>query len=313
MREGTGVRAKVPTLKSKLCCHEKPVTALTFATDSILFSGSADGTVRRWNLETNQPGATFKPKAKTAVPVTTIALSPDGHTLVSGHEDGQLHLWNVHGGPASCKLAGHLSKVSALMFMTEGQRIISGSSDGTVVQWSADTGKRIKTLASGSEGITALALAPDNTLLAIATDNGVIQVLNLRTEAVDWEQNAHEFWAASLAFSPNSNALVSGGYDQMVRVWAAQTGFKVQAMRGHSGCIGTVAYEPIASNLQHKSSGRLIASGSYDGSVRLWDSWTGELAHTLADHGTTVASVAFAPVGNTLATTAREEIWLWGL
>lgn len=308
---GPMVRAK-PTLRQKLRGHDKEVTDLAFG-GAALVSGSADGTVRVWDTQNGKTTYTFKPPPKLLSPVRTVAVTPDGKMIAAGHEDGQLRLWDVPGSGTSCKLAGHLSRVSALMFTSDKQRLISGSSDGTVGLWNIETANLIRPLASGSEGITALALSHDDTLLAVASDDGRIRVCDPRTGTELWSQHGHDFWTTALAFAPNSNALASGGYDQIARVWAAQTGFKLQTLTGHSGCVCAVAFAPLAPNAPGPAGGRLLASGSYDGSIRLWDSWTGAFLHELAGHDTPVEALAFAPAGHTLAATARDEIWLWHL
>ena len=328
---GPIVRAK-PTLRQKLRGHDKEVTGLAFG-GAALVSGSADGTVRVWDTVNEKTLHTFKPSPKQVSsvraaagqvglwqtpppqlgPVSAVAVTHDGKMIAAGHEDGQLRLWDVPGSGTSCKLEGHFSRVSALMFTADKQRLISGSSDGTVGLWNIETAKLIRNLASGSEGITALALSHDDTLLAIASDDGTIRVCDPRAANDLWSQQGHDFWTTALAFAPNGNALASGGYDQITRIWAAQTGFKLQTLTGHSGGIGAVAFAPISSKAPNPAGGRLLASSSRDGTIRLWDSWTGAFLHELTGHETPVEALAFAPDDHTLAAAARDEIWLWNV
>ncbi|HEV2880211.1 MAG TPA: protein kinase [Pyrinomonadaceae bacterium] len=63
-------------------------------------------------------------------------------------------------------------------------------------------------------------------------------------------------------------------------------------LRGHSKDLRAVAFSP---------DGRLLATGSEDMSIKLWDAQTGQLKQTLSDLGSEVASVAFSPDGSMLA------------
>ena len=60
----------------------------------------------------------------------------------------------------------------------------------------------------------------------------------------------------SVAFSPDGKKIVSGSYDQTIRVWDAETGKEIiQPLEGHSGYVNSVAFSP---------DGKKIVSGSYD-------------------------------------------------
>ena len=72
-------------------------------------------------------------------------------------------------------------------------------------------------------------------------------------------------------------------------------------LRGHS-VVNSISFSP---------DGRTLASGSYDGSIRLWDGVTGVHLRTLTGHRGSVNSVSFSPDGRTLAGGSYREILLW--
>ena len=108
----------------------------------------------------------------------------------------------------------------------------------------------------------------------------------------------------SLAFTPDSQFLVSGGVDKTIKIWNVETRSLVQTLRpSPTQEVVTVALS---------SDGQTLASGSIDGTVRLWNWKTGKLLHTLSGHSSIVTSVAFSPNGQTLASGSGDKmIYLW--
>jgi WD40 repeat protein len=110
---------------------------------------------------------------------------------------------------------------------------------------------------------------------------------------------------SSVAFSPDGTRIVSGGFDNTVRVWDAASGQPIGApLTGHTDPVLSVAFSP---------DGKRIASGGYDNTVRVWDGASGQpIGDPLTGHTDPVVSVAFSPDGNTIVAGSYDNtLRLW--
>src|SRR5437764_452934 len=84
----------------------------------------------------------------------------------------------------------------------------------------------------------------------------------------------------SVAFSADGKRIVSGGRDQTVRVWDAQTGVEPRSLKGHTDWVNSVAFSPDGKRIASGSGGGLNKVGE----VKVWDAQTGQLEHSLKGH-----------------------------
>lgn len=104
-------------------------------------------------------------------------------------------------------------------------------------------------------------------------------------------------------FSADSRYVISCG-DKSVSIWNVHTGEKIRELAGHSGRIFCLATSPT---------GDIVASGSEDERIRLWNTETGApIGEPLQGHSYTVYSASFSPNGQNIASGSRDctvRIW----
>jgi WD40 repeat protein len=106
-----------------------------------------------------------------------------------------------------------------------------------------------------------------------------------------------------VAWSPDGKVIASCGDDATIRLWNANTGEQIRALREHDKAVYSLAWSP---------EGRTLASGSDDKRIRLWDSDTGKSLRTLEGHSKTVATLAWSSDGGTLASGSYDgTVRLW--
>jgi WD40 repeat protein len=91
-----------------------------------------------------------------------------------------------------------------------------------------------------------------------------------------------------VAFSPDGHRIVSGSFDDTLRLWNVETGEQEKKFTGHDVAIWDVAYSP---------DGKYVLSGADDETIRMWDVASEEEVRIFTAQGTWVTSVTFSPDG----------------
>ncbi|WOB70533.1 hypothetical protein [Microcystis aeruginosa] len=109
----------------------------------------------------------------------------------------------------------------------------------------------------------------------------------------------------SVSFSPDGKTLVSGSYDNTIKLWNVETGKEIRTLKGHDSYVLSVNFSP---------DGKTLVSGSEDNTIKLWNVETGQEIRTLKGHGSFFNSVNFSPDGKTLVSGSEDNtIKLWNV
>ena len=73
--------------------------------------------------------------------VYSVAIAPDGKTLVSGSSDGTIKIWSLETNRELTTLTGHSGSVRSVEIAPDGKTLVSGSSDKTIKIWSLETNR----------------------------------------------------------------------------------------------------------------------------------------------------------------------------
>ncbi len=277
--------------------HTSAVHSVAFSpVDAILLAtGSGDGTVKLWNVVTQQNIATLLRPAG-----SSMAFSSDGVTLATGSWDGTVKLWDVVTQQDIATFKVHTEAITSMAFSSDGVTLATGSWDGTVKLWDVVSQRDIATFKVPEE-ITSMAFSSDGVTLATGSWDGTVKLWDVETER-DIATLGHGDPVLSVAFSSDGAILASGSHDRTVRLWDVATRQNIATFEEHASRVTSVAFS---------SDGSTLATGSWDRTVKLWDITTGINFATLG-HGDPVLSVAFSSDDTTLATgTEGSTVELW--
>jgi WD40 repeat protein len=201
-----------------------------------------------------------------------VAFSPDGQRLASGSDDQTARIWNQQGQCLHI-LKGHQENIYSVHFSPDNQTLVSGSKDTLVRIWQVSNGN-------------------------------CLGILQGHTESV-----------RCVRYSPDGQQIASSSHDHSIRLWSdlpAATASPleldiypcdIKVLRGHTNWVWSLAFSP---------DGTILASGSDDGTLRLWAVQEKQCINVLNSHGNDIFAIAI--VGQRLVSVSRDQaVRLWDL
>jgi eukaryotic-like serine/threonine-protein kinase len=247
--------------------------------------------------------------------IVDVSFSPDGKTLATAHTaylahglPGEVRLWDAATGAARATLRGHRHAVFAVAFSPDGGHLASAGGDpsassatGQVLLWDS-SGRLVRAFPEQEGAVVAAAFSPDGKRLATAAATlsrrgARVQVWDVPSgrARAGWEEESGQVFR--LAFTHGGKALlgVTGDLTRQkapgsLRVWDAK-GKLLDTLPAHGA---------LAAALGVSADGKQVATGGFDGKVKLWD-LSARTSRTLGALKHPVYSLAFSPDGTALA------------
>eukprot|EP01118_Nematostelium_gracile_P005757 TRINITY_DN182_c0_g1_i2.p1 TRINITY_DN182_c0_g1~~TRINITY_DN182_c0_g1_i2.p1 ORF type:complete len:318 (-),score=59.82 TRINITY_DN182_c0_g1_i2:62-1015(-) len=221
-------------------------------------TGSADYTAKVWDALTGEEKQTF---AHSRI-VKSVNFSSDDKRLLTGGQDKILRIFDIEKPEAEpLKLEGHTDSVKTAIWMDNNNTIISAGQDLGMRIWDVRTLKEVKNLGSKSP-IMDIEISLDGKHMMTAAGKEV-QVWDLKSLESLKTFTMQGTEANSASLSPDGQTFVVGGSDFWAHVFEFSSGKELEVHKGHHGPVHIIRFAP---------DGETFASGSEDGTIRLWQS-----------------------------------------
>lgn len=312
------------TLRATLGGRMDGISALVFSPDAKRFvGGNADGTIMFWDANTGEELSILTTGHIQAL--NALAFSRGGDILAGGYSK-TIHLWNTNTLTRISDPTTSTDKLTSLVFSPDGNTVTSAGNFtfrkqkrdefrkesvlGELGIWDARTGQNISVFPIESHKGEAPVLPGQRNissssggmgeyfrLMSVKMANGIKKNVKYQIHGIAvFSQDG-----SMIAAAQNSDR-ATGDYRFSVFLWEVSSQKLRLVFKGHKKEIKALAFT---------ADGKILASGSRDGTIRLWDTSTGDQAASFSSNLTT--SLAFSADGKILASTYNKGIKLWDI
>lgn len=197
--------------------------------------------------------------------VKSVHFSSDSTQLATGSNEKLLRIWDLAKPDVPVKeFSGHQGGIRHVNHFENDKRLVSCSDDKSLRIWDISSGQEIHKI-DFENTPNSLEVSQDGTIFTVAAGNTVSFWHTQRLEKLKEYKVPTQVNSGSL--HPDKNIFVCGGDDLKMYKFDFATGQEIESFKGHFGPIHVVRFSP---------DGELYASGSEDGTLRLWQTTVGK-------------------------------------
>lgn len=291
--------------------HDGRVSDCAVMADStIAVTTGFDGTLRAWRIDT---GAALGVLLATGGPLLACAAGPGGGEVLAGGIAGSLHAvsvpWeNRAAGVGTCRSSLERGPgISAVAVSPDGTGVACGHGDGSVSSWDLHSlsPRQTGVLGVHPDVVFTACFTPDGATLVTGDGVGVVRLWDWAARSLVREVLAHRGVVNQCVAFPSGGVFASVGDDTNVRLASVRADHPATVLTGHFRPATCCAVSPSA---------ELLATGSDDGTIRLWEPGvvSGEHADRAAGHDRWVVASSFSADGSRLLTGSRDgDMIVW--
>ena len=243
-----------------------------------------------------------EPRVRTIVAhnywIETLKFSANGKYLASGSGDGTAKIWSA----GNCRFIRTLKAgnhpIEAVTFLGTSSTLVTVGWEKIVRFWNVDDGNTIGALDGHNQTIYSVATSRDGDVLVTAAGDNSMRIWDIAGQSCIRIIRGHIASVFGVAVSPDGSKIASCSGDRSVKIWNFD-GTLAIALAGHDGAVRCIDFHP---------NGYLLASGSDEGDIIIWNQKTGERVKTLTGHAKRVRSVSFSHRGEMLASAGDDNL-----
>ena len=304
-------------LTTSMSAAQSSIWTLQFSPDGKSIAVGKYQWIEVWDIETQQLIHTYEPHASA---VRCLTFSRDGKTLFAGGglaaQSGELRIWDVASEKLLNTLEIHADTIESIAISPDETKLLTASMDEYSailnIAQEAEVGNETTTWLSQHVGRVLCALYhPDGTYFATGSEDKTIKVWHPENHTVLVNFDGNDEAVYSLAYAAGDELIVSGSADNTIRSWRvtvggtsgpeAYTGALVREYNGHQGPVYSV-------DCGMWNNQEIIASGSADTSVIIWNLRSGNRRRTFDESTDAVYAVQLSPNGRFVAAGGRDGV-----
>ncbi|XXG57012.1 hypothetical protein AAC387_Pa03g4282 [Persea americana] len=295
---------------------------------SLLATGSGDSTARIWTIADGPCSSSVQSgpskvlvlrhsKSKgtgieKSKDVTTLEWNGEGTLLATGSYDGQARIWTKDGELKST-LNKHKGPIFSLKWNKKGDSILTGSVDKTAIVWDAKTGEWKQQF----EFHSAPTLDVDwrnNVSFATCSTDSMIYVCKVGENRPIKAFSGHQGEVNAIKWDPTGSLLASCSDDVTAKIWSLKQDKCLHDLKEHFKEIYTIRWSPTGQGTSNPNQKLVLASASFDATIKLWDVELGSLLYSFNGHREPVYAVAFSPNAEYLASGSLDRcVHIWSM
>ncbi|HYV40149.1 MAG TPA: protein kinase, partial [Gemmataceae bacterium] len=263
-----------------------------------------DGTIMVWDTHRLQPLTRMHGQGNR---IANLAWHPKDKQLVLIANDGTIYLWDVARTDRAVLMPTSYGAVKRAAISTDGNYVAIVSDDNALRLYNVATKTHIKNFSGQGGDIQCLGFNVDGTLLASGGADGTVTLRPFRIKPASTALMGHTGDVADVCWSADGTVLASCrmfGKDpdgpnagSEVMLWNLATGRQPDKLTAHLQRVYRAAFQP---------KGKLLATASRDGTIRLWDTTT-RTDKILYQQDLPCRALAWSPDGTSLAATCDLE------
>uniref|UniRef100_A0A2I3RXY3 Notchless protein homolog 1 n=2 Tax=Pan TaxID=9596 RepID=A0A2I3RXY3_PANTR len=258
-----------------------------------------------WGPTGKQVGRTLAGHSKwiTGLSWEPLHANPECRYVASSSKDGSVRIWDTTAGRCERILTGHTQSVTCLRWGGDGL-LYSASQDRTIKVWRAHDGVLCRTLQGHGHWVNTMALSTDYALRTGAFEPAEASVNPQDLQGSLQKLKERALSRYNLVRGQGPERLVSGSDDFTLFLWSpAEDKKPLTRMTGHQALINQVLFSPDS---------RIVASASFDKSIKLWDGRTGKYLASLRGHVAAVYQIAWSADSRLLVSGSSDstlKVW----
>lgn len=239
--------------------HPRATVSLP-STGCCLASCSTDGSVKLWNLESDEPIGDID--AHMPHRVARVAFHPSGRFLATCCFDHSWRLWDLEVQEEIMHQEGHSKAVFDIDFQIDGSLAVTGGLDSFGRVWDLRTGRCIMFLEGHLKSILGVSFAPNGYNIATGSEDNSCKIWDVRQRKLVYTIPAHTSLISRVKYdTTKGDYLLTSSYDGTIKVWTHPGWSPMKTLSGHDNKVTSVDISP---------DGQYIVSSSFDRTFKLW-------------------------------------------